>query len=100
MDGARFAVLSLGDSSYEFYCEAGKRLDRRFEELAATRLNPRIDCDIDYEEAAAAWSAAMLDMLAADRTTTAPAQVTISTPVPSAVLHDKDRKSTRLNSSH
>src|SRR3546814_1431869 len=38
LDGKRFAVLALGDSTYEFYCEAGKRLDRRFEKLGAERL--------------------------------------------------------------
>jgi sulfite reductase (NADPH) flavoprotein alpha-component len=43
----RFAVLGLGDSTYEFYCEAGKRLDRRLEELGAQRLKPRVDCDVD-----------------------------------------------------
>src|SRR3546814_8024327 len=52
LDGKRFAVLALGDSTYEFYCEAGKRLDRRFEKLGAERLAQRVDCDIDYEEAA------------------------------------------------
>src|SRR2546425_7203931 len=33
MEGARFAVLALGDSTYEFYCEAGKGLGHRFEEF-------------------------------------------------------------------
>src|SRR3546814_8181500 len=32
LDGVRFAVLALGDSTYEYYCDAGKRLDRRLEE--------------------------------------------------------------------
>jgi sulfite reductase (NADPH) flavoprotein alpha-component len=63
----RFAVLALGDSTYERYCEAGKRLDRRFEELGATRLLPRVDCDIDYDEPAAAWIAAVLAPLAQDQ---------------------------------
>ncbi len=64
LDGVRFSVLALGDSTYEKYCEAGKRIDRRLEELGASRLSPRVDCDIDYEEPAAAWSAALLDLLA------------------------------------
>ncbi|MGE0666196.1 MAG: assimilatory sulfite reductase (NADPH) flavoprotein subunit [Sphingomonadales bacterium] len=63
LGGMRFAVLALGDSSYERFCEAGKRLDRRFEELGAARLAPRRDCDVDFEEAADAWRADVLDLL-------------------------------------
>lgn len=63
LGGARFAVLALGDSSYEFYCEAGKRLERRLEELGAERLAPRVDCDIDFEEAAETWTDALIDQL-------------------------------------
>src|SRR3546814_19428254 len=55
LGGLRFAVLALGDSTYEFYCEAGKRLDKRLEELGATRLSDRVDCDIAYDDAADAW---------------------------------------------
>src|SRR3954471_4051908 len=62
----RYSVLALGDSTYEKYCEAGKRIDRRLEELGASRLSPRVDCDIDYEDPAATWSAALVDLLAAD----------------------------------
>ena len=62
----RFAVLALGDSSYEYFCQAGKRLDARFEELGATRLTARVDCDVDYDEPAAAWSAETLAILAAE----------------------------------
>ncbi|HEX7913060.1 MAG TPA: flavodoxin domain-containing protein [Paraburkholderia sp.] len=51
----RFAVLALGDSTYEHYCEAGKRLDQRLEVLGAHRLKSRVDCDVDYEGAANAW---------------------------------------------
>jgi sulfite reductase (NADPH) flavoprotein alpha-component len=53
--GLKFSVLALGDSTYEKYCEAGKRLDRRLEELGATRLAPRIDCDVDFETPSAGW---------------------------------------------
>ena len=58
-------------STYEKFCEAGKRLDRRFEELGATRLLPRVDCDVDYDAAAAAWIGDALALLARDRTRTA-----------------------------
>jgi sulfite reductase (NADPH) flavoprotein alpha-component len=59
----RFAVLALGDSTYERYCEAGKRVDRRLEELGAARLADRVDCDVDYEDAAAEWIAAVVGKL-------------------------------------
>lgn len=60
----RFAVLALGDSTYEKYCEAGKRIDRRLEELGAQRIADRVDCDVDYEEPSAAWHADVLHRLA------------------------------------
>ena len=65
--GVRFGVLALGDSTYEKFCEAGKRLDRRFEELGAARLLPRVDCDVDYDDPAGAWIAAALALLAKGR---------------------------------
>jgi len=65
LDGVRFAVLALGDSTYEYYCQAGKRLDRRLEELGAARLAERVDCDVDYEDAAAAWIEAIVGQLSA-----------------------------------
>ena len=66
LEGVRYSVLALGDSTYEFYCEAGKRIDKRMEELGATRLGPRVDCDIDYDDPAASWSEKLIDLLAAE----------------------------------
>lgn len=89
LEGKRFAVLALGDSTYEFYCEAGKRLDRRFEELGGERLAPRVDCDIDYEEAAEAWTRAIIEQIGAEaKLATVPA-VAVSSPAASTVVHDK-----------
>ncbi|MBN9547648.1 MAG: flavodoxin domain-containing protein, partial [Alphaproteobacteria bacterium] len=59
----RYAILALGDSTYEHYCGAGKRLDRRLEELGAARLAARVDCDVDYDEDAAGWIKAVVAKL-------------------------------------
>ncbi|MFG6150070.1 assimilatory sulfite reductase (NADPH) flavoprotein subunit [Halobacillus sp. B23F22_1] len=55
LEGVRFSVLSLGDSSYEFFCQTGKEFDHRLEELGAERLAARVDCDLDFEEPAEEW---------------------------------------------
>ena len=61
--GCDFAVLALGDQSYEQYCGCGKELDHRLEELGTARLRPRTDCNVDYQEAAEAWMEAVLTEL-------------------------------------
>jgi sulfite reductase (NADPH) flavoprotein alpha-component len=63
LEGLRFAVLALGDSTYEFFCEAGKLLDRRLEELGAVRIQDRQDCDVDYEQDAQQWTQRILERL-------------------------------------
>lgn len=55
LEDLRFSVLSLGDSSYEFFCQTGKEFDQRLGELGGTRVYPRTDCDLDYDEPAAEW---------------------------------------------
>lgn len=59
----RFAVLSLGDLSYEFFCQTGKDLDKRLEELGGERLHSRVDCDVDFDEPAAEWVEGVLNTL-------------------------------------
>jgi len=91
----RFAVLALGDSTYERYCEAGKRIDRRLEELGAQRLADRVDCDVDYEDAAAAWIAAAVGKLAPSDSAgqqpalSSAASVPDTAPGPAAATFDK-----------
>ncbi len=58
---ARFAVLALGDSSYEHFCQTGRDLDARFEALGAQRLVERVDCDVDFDETAEQWIQHALD---------------------------------------
>lgn len=89
LDGVRYSVLALGDSTYEKYCEAGKRIDRRLEELGATRLRERVDCDVDYEDLAAGWSDAVVERLAEDVETASARVVQLRPPAPAAPVHDK-----------
>ncbi|MGV8855018.1 MAG: diflavin oxidoreductase [Devosia sp.] len=63
LEGVRFAVMALGDSTYEFYCEAGKRLDRRLEALGAERIAARIDCDVDQLGLGKSWANGVLETL-------------------------------------
>lgn len=50
-----FAVLALGDTAYDGFCQAGKLFDMRLEQLGAQRIAARADCDIDFEKTAADW---------------------------------------------
>jgi sulfite reductase (NADPH) flavoprotein alpha-component len=66
LEQLRFAVLALGDSGYDDFCQAGRLIDLRLEQLGAVRLHPRADCDVDYEDAAQEWIAAVVERLAAE----------------------------------
>lgn len=63
LDDLRYSVLSLGDSSYEFFCQTGKDFDKRLEELGGKRLYDRVDCDLDFDEPAAEWLNGVLSSL-------------------------------------
>ena len=52
----QYSVLSLGDSSYPKFCEAGRVVDERLAKLGAKRLLPRVDCDVDFEKLATTWA--------------------------------------------
>lgn len=51
----RFSICALGDSNYPKFCGFGKDVDLRLESLGATRVHPRADCDVDFEESFAKW---------------------------------------------
>lgn len=63
LEHMHFSILALGDTAYDDFCEAGKQFDLRLEQLGAKRLKPRVDCDVDYEEAAEGWSAGVIEEL-------------------------------------
>ncbi|MGX6511792.1 sulfite reductase subunit alpha [Rhodococcus sp. SJ-2] len=65
LDGMDFAVFALGDTGYDGFCQAGKLIDMRLEQLGATRIVPRVDCDVEFEDVAAVWIAETLPLVAA-----------------------------------
>lgn len=74
-----YGVLSLGDSSYEFYCQTGKDFDERLSALGATAIAPRVDCDVDYYDDATAWCEQMVSALKDELTKTANALAAVPT---------------------
>ncbi|MEC6815868.1 assimilatory sulfite reductase (NADPH) flavoprotein subunit [Photobacterium toruni] len=50
-----YAVIGLGDSSYEFFCQTAKDFDSYLAKLGAKPMLDRLDCDVDYEAVATEW---------------------------------------------
>ena len=55
LSGVNFAVLALGDTAFDLFCEAGIQWDEMLENKGGVRINERIDCDVDYEDEAEDW---------------------------------------------
>jgi sulfite reductase (NADPH) flavoprotein alpha-component len=58
-----YAVLALGDSSYEHFCKFGADLDNKLASLAGNRICNRIDCDIDLDAVFTQWKSTLLSRL-------------------------------------
>jgi len=70
----QFAVCALGDSSYTHFCQTGKDIDRRLAELGAVRIHQRVDCDVEFHQAASAWVSAIFEKYTG-KTKSAPVQI-------------------------
>ncbi|MCX5041724.1 bifunctional nitrate reductase/sulfite reductase flavoprotein subunit alpha [Aldersonia sp. NBC_00410] len=66
LDGVRYAVLGMGDPSYDNFCGHAKNIDARLENLGARRVRERVECEPDDTEPADAWLAEMVTLLGAD----------------------------------
>lgn len=55
MSRVGFAVLALGDTAFDLFCEAGIQWDNILQEKGGNRISERIDCDVDYEDDAEVW---------------------------------------------
>jgi len=58
----QFAVLGLGDTSYEFFCKTATDFDTQLAALGAKRLYEPALLDVDYADAAQSWQEAALDV--------------------------------------
>jgi sulfite reductase (NADPH) flavoprotein alpha-component len=81
----KFAVVGLGDTSYEFFCQTGKDFETRLLSLGATALIERLDCDVDYDAAVADWTIALNAKLKDELTPIVTAQIISLTPAANAV---------------
>ena len=63
-DSVQYAVLALGDRAYAQFCETGRQFDERLAALGARRVAERVECDLDYKQAAKDWTEAALRTLA------------------------------------
>ncbi len=66
LDGVKVAVIGLGDSSYEFFCQTAKDFEQRFNKLGAETIFQRADLDVDYDDEAAKWIDGALDAFEPD----------------------------------
>ncbi|MBL0520471.1 MULTISPECIES: assimilatory sulfite reductase (NADPH) flavoprotein subunit [Aeromonas] len=91
LEGLKFAVLGLGDSSYEFFCQTGKDFDSLLTKAGADRVHELASLDVDYQDAAKAWGEQALNAIAAPLSA-GPAGSSVASAVQQAVGHSQYSK--------
>ncbi|MGE6292382.1 assimilatory sulfite reductase (NADPH) flavoprotein subunit [Aeromonas media] len=91
LEGLKFAVLGLGDSSYEFFCQTGKDFDDFLSKAGAERIHELASLDVDYQEAASAWGEQAVNAVAATLSAGA-AAASVAGSVQQAVGHSQYHK--------
>ncbi len=89
--GVRYAVLGIGDRSYDNFCGYAKSLDQRLADLGASKLMDRAEYEAYDDEPLADWAQRVTDLVrdtgpsaapaVPTRSPTAPASFTRATPV-------------------
>lgn len=72
LQGVKYAILGLGDSSYPEYNKAARDLDAYMEKLEANRICERGELDVDFASHYPQWVADVLSALPAAQPTSAP----------------------------
>ena len=70
LDGVRYAVLGIGDRSYDDFCGHAKSLDRRLAALGATTLLERAECEAYDDDPMARWADGVVEVLGEQPTAT------------------------------
>lgn len=91
LEGLKFAVLGLGDSSYEFFCQTGKDFDSLLTKAGADRVHELASLDVDYQDAAKAWGEQALNAIAATLSA-GPTGSSVASAVQQAVGHSQYSK--------
>ena len=91
LEGLKFAVLGLGDSSYEFFCQTGKDFDDFLSKAGAERIHELASLDVDYQDAAKAWGEQAVNAVAATLSAGA-ATASVADSVQQAVGHSQYHK--------
>jgi uncharacterized iron-regulated membrane protein/flavodoxin len=55
LTGIKYSVLALGNTTFDQFCKCGRDFDAALERHGATRMYPRVDCDVDYDRPAKYW---------------------------------------------
>ena len=101
LEGTRYSVLGLGDTSYEHFCKMGIDFDARLEALGAQRIFDRKDCDVDFDEDYATWQKGVLAALLEFTSTQTPStaeNLIVAPTTPNVSYSRKNPFPSRLNS--
>jgi len=56
-----YSVCALGDSSYQYFCQTGKDIDKRLEQLGAKRYVDIVTCDLAFKTQAEIWASSLIN---------------------------------------
>ncbi len=91
VDGLPIAVLSLGDTSFKQFAQAGKDFEQLLRDLGAVVVVERVDCDLDYETDAEQFTESVVGYLEDHKdilTSRAPQSQPVATPDDTTAVSD------------